>query len=44
MEKIHVRDLSRGDHFGELALIKDVRRTLSVKAKSERCKVLALNR
>lgn len=41
-DKIHVRDLSRGEHFGELALINNVKRTLSVRAKSDLCKVLAL--
>jgi cAMP-dependent protein kinase regulator len=43
-EKTHVRDLSRGDHFGELALINDIKRTLSVRVKSESSKVLALGR
>ena len=26
-----IRELSRGEHFGELALINDIKRTLSVK-------------
>lgn len=43
-EFIHVRDLTRGDHFGELALINDIKRTLSVRVTSEQCKVLALQR
>lgn len=43
-EKEHVRYLSRGDHFGEIALIKDVKRSMSIRVKSERCKALALNR
>ena len=42
--KVHVRDLTVGDHFGELALIKDTTRSLSVRVKSEQCKVLALGR
>lgn len=28
--KITVRHLTRGDHFGELALLKDIKRTMSV--------------
>lgn len=43
-EKAHVRDLGRGEHFGELALINDVKRTLSVRVKTDTCKVLALGR
>jgi CRP-like cAMP-binding protein len=35
LDKVHVRDLQRGEHFGELALINNVKRTLSVRAKSE---------
>ena len=42
--KTHVRDLSRGDHFGELALINHGKRTLSVRAKSDAVKLLALAR
>ena len=39
-----MRDLSRGDHFGELALINNDKRSLSVRVKSENVKVLALVR
>jgi cAMP-dependent protein kinase regulator len=35
IEKVHVRDLNRGEHFGELALINNVKRTLSVRVKSD---------
>lgn len=41
-EAIHVRDLIRGDYFGELALLNNAKRTLSVKVKSDSCKLLAL--
>ena len=44
LEKIHVRDLNKGEHFGELALINNVKRTLSVRVKSDQCKLLALGR
>jgi len=45
IEKVHVRDLTRGDHFGELALINHDKRSLSVRVKSENgAKVLALGR
>lgn len=43
-EFFHVRDLKVGDHFGEIALIKDVVRSLSVRIKSETAKLLYLNR
>lgn len=36
--------MERGDHFGELALINDIKRTLSIKVSSDNCKVLALQR
>ena len=39
-----VRTLESGCHFGELALIRDTKRTLSVRVTSNSCKVLALNR
>jgi len=42
--EISVRMLKTGDHFGEIALIKDEKRTLSVRAASEKVKLLALNR
>jgi cAMP-dependent protein kinase regulator len=42
--EILVRTLSRGDHFGELALINNVKRSLSIKVFSDTCKVLALGR
>ena len=38
-----VRTLISGDHFGELALIRDETRSLSVRAKTE-CKLLMLDR
>ena len=41
---IHVRDLTVGEHFGELALINNERRSLSIRVKSETCKVLRLDR
>jgi CRP-like cAMP-binding protein len=41
-QDILVRELSRGEHFGELALINDIKRTLSVKVTSDFCKVLSL--
>ena len=41
---MHVRDLTVGEHFGELALIHNAKRTLSVRVKSDTCKVLALGR
>ena len=44
LPKIHVRDLQKGEHFGELALINNGKRTLSVVVKSDNCKLLALGR
>jgi CRP-like cAMP-binding protein len=38
-----VRDLKAGDHFGELALIKADKRSLTVRVKSPYCKLLYLN-
>ena len=38
-----VRTLASGDHFGELAIIKNETRSLSVRAKSD-CKVLTMDR
>lgn len=38
-----VRELSEGEHFGEIAILKNVKRTLSIKAVSE-LKVLVLTR
>src|SRR5206468_2988348 len=43
-DPILVRTLSKGDHFGELALINNVKRSLSVKVASDTCKLLALGR
>ncbi len=43
-ELIVVRTLTSGDHFGELALLNDVKRSLSIRVKSLECKVLCLNR
>jgi len=39
-----VRSLVKGEHFGEIALINETKRTLSVLAKSDTLKLLALNR
>ena len=39
----HVRTLSKGDHFGELALINNDARSLNIKSKSE-VRLLMLNR
>ena len=41
---VHVRDLNIGEHFGELALINNIKRTISVRVKTDSCKVLALGR
>jgi cAMP-dependent protein kinase regulator len=40
----HVRTLSAGSHFGEIAIIKGVRRTLSVRVSGDRVKLLVLTR
>lgn len=39
-----VRLLGEGDHFGEVAILKNVKRTLSVRAKSKHLKLLVLTR
>ena len=44
---MHVRDLGTGEHFGELALLTPGgggKRFLSIRAKSENCKLVYLNR
>ena len=41
---INVRSLQNGEHFGELALINNERRSLSVRIKSTKCKLLKLDR
>ena len=41
---MHVRELNQGDHFGELALINNEKRSLSVRVKSDQCKLLKLDR
>ena len=39
----HVRTLTQGDHFGEIALINNVRRTLAIRS-SKNTQLLSLNR
>lgn len=39
-----VRTLNQGDHFGEIALINNVKRTLAVRASKDATKMLSLNR
>ena len=39
-----IRKLTSGDHFGELALINNEKRTLTVKCGSQKAKLLALDR
>lgn len=39
-----VRTLKTGEHFGELALINNEKRSLSIRASSENCKLLKLDR
>mmetsp|Transcript_15706 Transcript_15706/g.26483 ORF Transcript_15706/g.26483 Transcript_15706/m.26483 type:complete len:139 (+) Transcript_15706:636-1052(+) len=39
-----VRSLNSGDHFGELALIKKEKRSLSIRVKSDECKLLKLDK
>ena len=41
-DKIFVRELKAGEHFGETALFKSEKRTLSVRVKSDQCKVICL--
>ncbi|CDW80229.1 camp-dependent protein kinase regulatory subunit [Stylonychia lemnae] len=43
LEYINVRNLKSGEHFGELALINNQKRSLSVRVISVECKVLRLN-
>lgn len=42
-EKV-IRKLTSGDHFGELALINDIKRTLSIRCGSQKVKLLSLDR
>ena len=39
-----VRTLKSGEHFGELALINNEKRSLSIRVKSDSCKLLKLDR
>lgn len=39
-----VRTLKTGSHFGELALINNEKRSLSIRVSSEKCKLLKLDR
>jgi CRP-like cAMP-binding protein len=39
-----VRELKAGDHFGELALINNEKRSLSIRVNSSKCKLLKLDR
>jgi len=39
-----VRELKAGDHFGELALINNEKRSLSIRVVSNKCKLLKLDR
>ena len=41
---VHVRSLKQGEHFGELALINNEKRSLSIRVKSETCRCLKLDR
>lgn len=41
---VHVRSLKQGEHFGELALINNEKRSLSIRVKSESCRCLKLDR
>lgn len=40
---VFVRALASGDHFGELALINKDKRSLSIRVKSEQCKLLKMD-
>jgi len=44
MGLLHVRTLGEGEHFGELALINNDKRSLSVRVKSQKCRLLRLDR
>ena len=39
-----IRTLTKGEHFGEIALINNVRRTLAVRSSVDQTKLLSLNR
>ena len=39
-----MRNIGAGGHFGELALISNEPRSLSVRAKNDQCKLLSLNK
>lgn len=39
-----IRYLSNGDHFGEVALLNECSRTVSVQVNSETCRLLTLDR
>ena len=41
---VHVRSLETGSHFGELALINNEKRSLSIRVKSQKCVLLKLDR
>lgn len=41
---VHVRTLQNSEHFGELALINNDKRSLSVRVKSATCSLLKLDR
>ena len=41
---ISVRTLHESDHFGEIALIKNDKRSLSIRIKSDVCKLLKMDR
>jgi len=40
----HVRVLKKGEHFGELALINNEKRSLSIRVKTDKCRLLKLDR
>lgn len=41
---INVRELNKGEHFGELALINNEKRSLSIRVKSDTSRLLKLER
>eukprot|EP00357_Protocruzia_adherens_P012279 CAMPEP_0114991838 /NCGR_PEP_ID=MMETSP0216-20121206/11597_1 /TAXON_ID=223996 /ORGANISM="Protocruzia adherens, Strain Boccale" /LENGTH=456 /DNA_ID=CAMNT_0002355215 /DNA_START=94 /DNA_END=1464 /DNA_ORIENTATION=- len=43
-EDAHIRTLSSGDFFGELALLHHAQRTATIQAKTSPCKLLSINR